>query len=250
MTLEWTTCAVCVILGLAALFKNVTGFGFSLCAAPLLILLLPPSQSVPLLVIVETVIGMWLWSRLKIRVRIQRLIVLCGFAICGMVIGTHLLQRLDENLLRVMVGFAVLFTAAVLWRGGRIPLSNTKAGLAAVGGLSGLLGGTTAMSGPPIVIFFDETTQDSAEFRAHCIAYFTITYAVQSVWLTYQNVVTLDVLLQAFAGVAVAGLSLWVSRDWHQRIGGSAFRRLSLGLLGLSGITAAVMGAVQLFVGV
>lgn len=102
------------------------------------------------------------------------------------------------------------------------------------------------MSGPPIIIFFDAHTQETAEFRAHCIAYFAMTYAIQTVWLTTRNLVTADVLGHAVPGIAAALVCLWISRHWHLRIDSRVFRRLSLGILAISGTLAVVLGAVRL----
>ncbi len=249
MTFDSQTAIICCILAAAAGFKNLTGFGFSLCAAPLLALILLPVQIVPLLALLETAIGIWLWRRLSISVPLRQLLWLCAASVVGMLTGTAILVHLNPQWLRLALGVCVILTVAGLWSGRRIPIGASRAAVGSTGLLSGLMGGTTAMSGPPIVLFFDSSATNPEQFRANCIAYFTITYAIQTSWLAGQQMITAETLYHAAFGLAVVMVVLWLSRGWSQRISSAAFRRVCLALLAASGLAAAGLGAAQLIRG-
>jgi uncharacterized membrane protein YfcA len=101
--------------------------------------------------------------------------------------------------------------------------------------LSGLLGGSTSLSGPPVILFFANQGVDKRRFRANLIAYFTLlnigsiaTFGLFGLLGREVAVATAWYLPALLAG-SLCGM--WVARRINDRV----FRRVVLVLIALIG---------------
>ena len=75
-------------------------------------------------------------------------------AILGAPFGVLALAWLPANIMRLLIGGVLLAAVLLLWRGykfERTPPTGAQIGL---GLFSGLLNGSTAMGGPPVILYF------------------------------------------------------------------------------------------------
>jgi uncharacterized membrane protein YfcA len=105
-----------------------------------------------------------------------------------------------------------------------------------VGMLSGLLGGSTSLSGPPVILFFANEGGGKQHFRGNLIAYFTLLNVGSilafwafgllgaQVWLACL-VYLIPLLIGTFVG-------MWIAR----RVDELVFRRIVLALIAAIGI--------------
>jgi uncharacterized protein len=136
--------------------KGVTGVGLPLVLVPLTAQFLPLPVAVALLTVpmVATNITQAMeGGHTLIAIRAMWPILAC--VVAGLLIGVHLLLSIDRRLLSLILGISFLALAGLLVAMPRIQVSNQTARWAgpAVGFAAGVLGGMSAMFGPPMIAY-------------------------------------------------------------------------------------------------
>ena len=148
--------ALVMVFVLGGVVKGVTGVGLPLVLVPLTAQFLPLPVTVALLTVpmvatnvtqamegghtLAAVRGMW---------------PILVFVVGGLLIGVHLLLHIDRHLLSLILGVSFLALAALLVAMPRVHIGDGTARWAgpAVGFAAGLLGGMSAMFGPPMIAY-------------------------------------------------------------------------------------------------
>ncbi len=140
-----------IIILAGAAVQGAVGFGFSILAAPLLVLIDPRLVPGPLMAPGLTVV-------LLTAIRDRRGMEFrgLGWAVAGMmpgaVLGAVILSSLPPRLMGLLFAGLVLLAVVLSVGGLRLPL--TRAAMAAAGFLSGLMSSTTGISGPPMALIY------------------------------------------------------------------------------------------------
>lgn len=162
---------VAVILVGAGL-QRVTGMGFSLVSAPLLVLVLGPRDGVALAIglsVLANAVVLWRTHR-DVSWRKAMLLLIPG--VVGILPGWWLNRQMSAPALAILVGSVILtsLVAVTFWQRARV--FKGRAGTAAAGALSGFMNVTASASGPAIVLYAVSTNWRHAEFVATVQAYF------------------------------------------------------------------------------
>lgn len=201
---------------LGAFVQSTIGFGLAIVAAPLLILLSPDYVPAPI-VIVALFIS--LFNTLKNRENIQlgRLKSALIARVPGSVIGGVILMNISASLLSLWLGIAVLLSLVV----SLLPykLEPTPNRMAVAGFLSGFMGTTSSIGGPPMAILLQH--QEAAAFRGNLSAFFLFSSAISLIvqlfagYLTLKHVlISLPLLPAAWLGYRAALLCIpYVSKE-------------------------------------
>ena len=134
---------------LAGLTYGLTGFGFALVAVPLLMILLPPQAVVPIQLLLASLTGIVVVYEARQWVRLKQIWPLMLAGIIGIPLGTYLLTVLDTNVLKIFIGAVISLSALAFFFGFQRPIRNERLASAPIGFISGVLNGSTGMSGPP-----------------------------------------------------------------------------------------------------
>lgn len=171
--------AIATLLG--AFVQSATGFGFALVVSPALFAVMSPGEAVTTLVILSLVLnGLVLFAEGREREVMSSAVrpVLIAAA-PGVVLGVLILDALSKSALQVGVGAAVIIAAAVQARlgarGGPAARwrSSPPAGEAyPVGLLTGVLTTSTAVSGPPLLLWLRARGATPAQLRDSLAAAF------------------------------------------------------------------------------
>ncbi len=236
-----------MLLGLGAVFlagvtSGLTGFGFALVTVPVLVIVLPPKVVVPIISLLSNlthaIIMVETWRWLQPR-RIWPLMVT---GVIGIPLGTYLLLALAPQTLKIMIGAVTALAAIAMLIGFTRPVRNEKLAFFPIGFISGLLTGSTAMGGPPVVLFFSNQGVDKQVCRANFTLFFTITSLVaipsqlagglltSQVW-TYALAFSPALLLGTFVGIRLARIMT-----------DKAFRKLTLFIIIATGLSAVASG--------
>jgi uncharacterized membrane protein YfcA len=239
MGAAWTILPVLAVIFLATLIRSAFGFGEALVAVPLLALLIPVEEAVPLATLVSiTVAGIVVvqdWH--KIHVRSAGWLVIS--TLFGIPLGLWLLTTVAETVVKGILAVVIVgFASYCLVSRSQFELKNDH--LAWLFGFgAGVLGGAYGMNGPPLVIYGSLRQWSPEHFRATLQGYFLPAsllgmggYWLAGLWIP---VVTRYYL----CSLPLALAAIFLGRAINQRMRGRSFLRyIHVGLL--------VVGAVLL----
>jgi uncharacterized membrane protein YfcA len=223
---------VLAVVFLATLIRSAFGFGEALVAVPLLALLIPVEEAVPLATLVSiTVAGIVVaqdWHRIHVR-SAGWLVVSTLF---GIPFGLWLLTAVAENIVKAILA-AVIIGFSLYCLVSRSPYRLQDDRWAWVFGFgAGVLGGAYGMNGPPLVIYGSLREWSPEHFRATLQGYFLPAsilglcgYWLAGLWTT---AVTRDYLWSLPTAVGAIFLGRVINRRMRGR---SFFRYVHVGLL-------------------
>jgi uncharacterized membrane protein YfcA len=157
-------------------------------------------------------------------------------------LGTCLLLVLEPEPLRILIGMVVVISAVALLAGWRWAVRNEKLALVPVGLASGILGGSTSMSGPPVILFFSNQGMKKQTFRANLVFYFACTYIVGVVSTTAGGLFTREILLHSVGLLPALIVGMSAGILLARRVEQARFQKITLSVLVLTGIAAIVSG--------
>ena len=153
----------CTVL-LGASVQRMSGIGFALVAAPVLVLLLGPGQGVVLAncsagaISAIGLLGGWR------QVRLRAMLPLVAAAACTVPAGSWVVSRLPEPAL--LTGMGVLVCAGVLtvMGGARMPALRGAGGALAAGAASGFMNSSAGVGGPALSLYAVNADWTAREF--------------------------------------------------------------------------------------
>ncbi len=232
---------VAVLLGavLVASTTQVTvGFGFALLAVPLMALALDTREAV----VISTLLGLvtsglqtWHGRREIDRPVVRRLVI---GAVAGLPVGILVFQRVDEKLLKMLLGGSVLLAVVVLAAGlaGR---GSTRTDLWC-GALSGALAASLSTNGPPLVFALQARGLPMSSFRPSINTVFTISGVLSLLAFAIGGDVTSTAVVHATSAVPVMLIGSRLGFRLRDRVPEHGARRLVLTLLAVAGLSAIV----------
>jgi len=146
-----TLILISLVVGLAAALQSSIGYGLSLIANPILVLINPSFVPGPVLFAV-------FFLSIMVVLRERRSVDLNGlsWALVGRVIGAliaaWLLLRITQPTLILLFGLMVLFAVVVSATGIRVPMTRLNLSLAGV--LAGIMGTIASIGGPPMAMVY------------------------------------------------------------------------------------------------
>lgn len=172
--MELVTFYILAIIFIATLVRSTFGFGESLIAVPLLILLIPVEIAVPLSVLISILVAAFVVIQDRKQIHFHSAKWLIIFAAIGIPIGLWLLIYGNENLTKLILGVLIIvYSIYSLASKGNFRLeTDNKYWLFICGFFSGVLGGAYGLNGPPLVIYGNMRNWTAKHFRATLQAYF------------------------------------------------------------------------------
>ena len=240
-----TLILVALIILVASTVKGLTGFGFALTSLPLLTIFLAPKTAVPLITVCSVFLDGYTLYEARKHVQYRQIIPLVVSGVIGMILGTYLLVSLDSQLIRLAIGaITVLFTAASIM-GFRKEIADEKRASIPVGLISGILGGAMSISGPPIVLFFNNQNIDKPTFRANIIAYFFSLYIATVPAYVLGNLITVSLLRSSTVMVPIMFLGATIGIKLSRKVDEAVFKKITLLLVLITGIMA-ILSALEI----
>ena len=226
----------------AAFTQALTGFGFALVSVPILVIFFSPKISVPIIMVLTVPVMVTILFHLWKHVQLKRIWILMLMGLAGMPFGTYLLVNLDVQLLKIIIGLTIVFFGTALLLGYSQRFKNEKIVSIPIGFLSGILGGSTSMSGPPVILFFSNQGDEKNIFRANLVTYFLVLHL--SIIPTYiiGGLVTIDTVQTAllFFPALVIGAVLGVK--FAAKINENKFKKVVLIIIVFSGFISVLAG--------
>jgi uncharacterized membrane protein YfcA len=187
----------------ASVLRGFTGFGFGLAAVPLLSLALPPTKVVPLVTVLQVLVGV---AGLRAAWRLTDWRSVLGLGpglVLGVPIGLAVLTEVPPNGVRLMIGLLIALSVAVLWRRVRLPPRPSRLVTLAAGLVSGMMNGLASMGGPPVMVYLLALSRGANVVRASSIVYFLFAAMVTAIPMAVRGLVDREVLLWSAASIPV-----------------------------------------------
>jgi len=234
--------AVLIVSVLVASTTQVTvGFGFALLSVPLMALALPTREAV----VVSTILGLvtssfqaWHGRRDTERDVVVRMV---ASALVGLPLGWLLFTRVDDDVLRALLGVSVIL-AVLLLATNRVATGSRRLDVVC-GALSGALASSLSTNGPPLVFALQARGLSMSAFRPTINTVFTVSGVVALTGFVMSDDVSGDALIHSLMAIPVLLLGSRIGFLLRGRVPESGARRLVLALLALAG-TAAILTSV------
>src|SRR4051812_34264345 len=152
MGADWTLLPVLAVIFLATLIRSAFGFGEALIAVPLLALLIPVEEAVPLATLISITVAAIVLIQDWRKVHLSSATVLILSTLFGIPLGLLLLTMVDEAIVKaILAGSIIGFAWFCLAGQGKLELQNDRLAWL-FGFVAGIFGGAYGMNGPPLVI--------------------------------------------------------------------------------------------------
>ncbi|MCH2578148.1 MAG: sulfite exporter TauE/SafE family protein, partial [Pseudomonadales bacterium] len=212
-----------LIIFVGSYVQTSIGFGLAIIAAPLLFFMDPLYVPAP---ITMCALVLSLANALKH----WHFISFAGlkFAILGRIPGTIagglLIFWIDQQQLALWLGISVLF--AVLLSVGNVVLKPTPGALFSAGFLSGFMGTSSSIGGPPIALVLQH--QENDFIRANLAAFFVVSCLLSLIMLTIVGRFGVDHILISLPLLPATLAGYWVAMQTLHLISHQNLRRYSL----------------------
>lgn len=223
--LQHATYLVCVVI--AGYVQNLTGFAFGLVLLGLAGLTqaaaLPDVTNVVSVLTLVNAIGLFRASRPQFERAVMPPTL--GASLVGVLLGVLLLNWLSDNVvvgLKLLLGVTILACAGVLLTNAAARTTrSSNASFAAVGLVSGLLGGLFSTAGPPLVYHFYRQPMALRAIRDALVTVFAVNAVLRLTLMIGAGRFGRDALWLSLEAVPLVLLQThWMSRrppGWHPR---------------------------------
>ncbi len=229
--LEWAL--VFLVMFCGATIQGTIGLGMAVFAVPILTLINPAFVPVPIQ-LVAPVVAIAAVVRERTHLDLRGAVTVMVGRIPGAALGVWLLAIVSARDLSFMIGGAVLVAVILLSAGWNVPFNGaTKF----TGGLlSGALGTSTGIGGPPVALLYARNR--GPEVRSTLGAIFTFGLLINLAALAIAGHIDRDALLRA-GGMAVPVMAGFLSSGWVKHH--FDHERLRVGILVASAFSAVAL---------
>jgi len=226
-----TFAAAVVAAVLAGVVRGFSGFGSALILSPSLSALYGPEVAVPVALLLELVLSVPFVPPASKLIDRRRTTVLCIAAAVMVPVGAYLLSVVDETALRWTICALVFAAVAVLGFGWRYHGRPSTGATAGTGALSGLLGGATGLTGPPVIFFELAGSSPIEQMRASFIVFFAWVDVIALVSYAITGTLGARVLLISLALIVPYLAAAGIGARLFGRASETFYRRLAVVIL-------------------
>lgn len=242
MDISLTVVVSILIILFAATVAGLGGFGFSLISAPLLVIFIPSREVVPIIILLSIFLNLVLFLRTRKDFQPRRIWPLMVGGAIGIPFGTCLLLVADPTLIKFVIGLLIMIFGFALLFEVRKKIEGEKRALGPIGLVSGILNGSVSMSGPPVILLFQNQRFKKDEFRANLIGYFFVLNIITLPIFLVAGLMTEEVVLTATTLVPGMVFGSLVGCFLAKNIDNKSFRRLTLVIVICAGMVSITTG--------
>lgn len=216
------------------------GFGFSLVAAPPLLLMYEPVQVTAMLLIIALATRWMLLLDTWRSARTRTIAAMLPTAWIGIGFGILIVRTVDPDDIKLLASLIVITASLLLIRGWRPRHARAPAAAPVVGLLSGMLSPTTGMDGAPVVFLLSSRNYDIPSFRSTITVYYYLIIPVSILALVQQGLLGRDDFLRSLAIVPPVVIGAILGQRLVRHLSVERFRHIVSVLLLVSGIVGAI----------
>ena len=245
--LTWALASLCIFV--AAVIRGFTGFGLAVVGVPLLSLFFAPAEIVPSIMILAILAGLQLLPKIWRKVDWRLLTPTIIGAAIGTPLGTWLLAGVSADIMRVLIGAAVLAASLAVQLGFRFSKRPHPGISAGFGAVAGLTGGAAAMPGPSVIFLFLAVPIAHEAGRATLILFFQASAMMSAVSAAVGGLLQAQSLILGAMLVPAMLIGNWLGDRVFDKASAKTYRRIVVLLLAGLGAVAAVRGLIGLAYG-
>ena len=227
------------MLFFAGLLRGFSGFGFAIAAMPLLSLLHPPAEVVPVVMLLQLAVslqglrGAWAVADKPSLARLA-----LGAALTTPM-GLWALAVLPAAPVRLAIAVLVGLTVAILAGGFRLSRTPRGALVLVFGAMSGLCNGLAAMPGPPVIAMYLASPLRAEAGRGAMIVLFMLTALAGLLPLALLGRIDGHIGFLALPGLPVVWLGSALGAALYARSPDERYRRVALWVLAATAVATA-----------
>lgn len=223
--MELITFYILAIVFIATVVRSTFGFGESLIAVPLFILLIPIEIAVPLSVLISIFIAAIVVVQDRKQIHFNSAKWLIAFATLGIPVGLFILIHGNEQITKAILGVLIIsYSAYSLLSKNKFELkTDNKIWLFVCGFISGILGGAYGLNGPPLVIYGNLRGWTAKNFRATLQAYFLPASMIGMFGFWYKGLWIWSVTYYFLISIPVIVPAIFLGRYFNHQLKDSTF---------------------------
>lgn len=226
-----------VIIFVAYLVRGIAGFGSALVAVPLLALILPLNQVVPMVIAVDFSASVQQAIRERGLVKWQDLLPIFPFSFMGLLVALFLYTNLDLQVLLRALGIFIVAFALYSLRPNNSPKPKGKIWAAPLGFLGGFIGSLFGTGGPFYVMYLRMRQLDKATFRGTTAMLFTVDGGIRLIGLSLIGIFNWQILILVLLAIPMKLAGFHTGHYLHHKLDERKFMLLVSVLLMLSGLS-------------
>lgn len=208
--------------------KGTAAFGFTMVAAPFLLLMWEPKLMVPIIVPLFTLLDAMIVYQGRAHLEFRRVLPMVGAAAVGIPLGTYVLLTMPKDALTLAIGAVVLVFGVLLLVGYTVKIQRERVASGAAGFLSGVFLGGAGLSGPPVTLFMINQRWGRETFRNSQGLFHLAVDFLALVSLSIAGVLTRDTLLVDLALLPPVLLGFALAVVVLRRLDQDLFRRVTI----------------------
>jgi uncharacterized protein len=188
-----------LVIFLAMFIRTLSGFGSALLSVPLLSLLYGAKYAIPFIMVYECLIDLLILAKggMGTKEEVDRALPLLVAGLIGIPLGTQVLIVSSEELLRIVMGVALIVFSLVALLSVDLRIKREKEGFILAGILGGFLCGSIGMPGPPMALFLSSQGFAKQAFRRVIVIFLTIIDFLTFGYFVWMGLIIADMLLQS-----------------------------------------------------
>jgi uncharacterized protein len=225
--------------------RSAAGFGAGLIAIPLLALILPVSTAVSVATVFTTVTSVQQVGRDWRQIAWRQFIIIFLYSMVGIGLGLYCMKRLDEGILRYLLGTFLIAYSVYALRTPKTPRLLPRRWRSALAAAAGIVGGLIsalfgAGAGPIYVVYFDILRLERAAFRATMSAVVVLGGAARIAGYQSYGFYRSSTITLLAVGLPLVMVGSWLGDRLVFRLSAQSFSRLVAAIILLSGVTLLV----------
>lgn len=233
------------IVTFSSFVQSITGFGFAAVSAPLLLFFMNPNYVVGLTVFGALISNLWVIYKTKGKSDPKLVWPMFTSSLFGVLPGVYLLKIVDASILKLCIGILILLMSLFMAANFVIKIKKLKLATIGVGFVSGFLGGSTSLNGPPVALFFMNQQQDKETLRANIVHYFLLANIATLFIMYLMRTIDIGTIKQSLYVIPGVLLGTWIGEKVFIKISPVIFRRISLGIIFLCGAISVISGIIK-----
>ena len=197
-----------------------------------------PTTVVPMITILGLVLDISIIVDARKYVNWAKIRYLMVSGIVGMILGVLALKLFDMSSIKIYIGVLITGFSAASLTGFQRKIENEKLGYAIVGLLSGFLGGSTSIAGPPVVLFLNNQGTSKQEFRANMIAFLLTIYCVTIPVYYLSSLLSFSIVVSSLYLLPAVFVGAYLGTKLSYRVDEALFRKIVLFIVSIAGITS------------